>query len=604
METIRKIYSLLESDQKTRCALLLVVFSISALFQVAGVASIAPFVALLDNNELIHTNKWLSFAYETVGVSSDTEFLVGFAAFVMVMTISSNLVGALTTRVSIHTSQELGTQFQRDMYKGYLRRDYALMARLNTASLMSALSQETGRFVYMVLTPLLNLISYVLTALTIVILLLVIDPLAAIAVSLVIGVIYATTYRLSTSRLTFHGKRVGEINDRRFRLMSESLGGLKEVKLLGTESQYQAAFTKLNDEGRESNVAIILLADLPRYFLEAAAFSALLGLAIYMLLQGASNDSIVAVLSLYAMAGYRLLPVAQNILRCASSIKANASVIEILEPHIRIGRQLQSSDNDGAPPLPIPPGPIELDCITYTYPESPQPALHEVSIRIPSRAITVLVGPSGAGKSTLADVLLGLLRPSSGSLKIDGQPIDQSNVRSWQRNLGYVPQSIYVLDATIAENIAMGSPGSPSMERVAKAARLASLSSFVEALPAGYQQTTGERGGVLSGGQRQRIGIARALYHDAQVLIMDEATSALDAVTENEVLDSLRALRRDKTIIMVAHRLSTIQSADWVVFLKGGRVVAQGTYQDLAQQSDDFRELLTAAKHVSHNQIN
>lgn len=597
METIRKIYSLLESDQKRRSALLLLVFSISALFQTAGVASIAPFVALLDNSDLIHTNKWLRIAYDAGGFHSDTEFLVAFAIVVMCMTVASNLVGALTTGISIRTSLSLGTEFQRDMYRGYLHRDYALMARTNTASLMSALSQETGRFVYMVLNPMLNLFGYVLTALTIVLLLVVIDPIAAVAVSVVIGAIYAATYRLSTARLSRHGKRVGEINEQRFRLMSESLGGLKEVKLLGTEEHYESAFSKLNQEGLESNVAITLLADLPRFFLEAAAFCALLGLAIQMLLRGASNESIVAVLSLYAMAGYRLLPVAQNILRCASSIKANASVIAILEPHIVIGRSLRDPVAPQPTAPPVRPGPIELEDVTYSYPGSTRPALHRVSVRIPSRSITVLVGASGAGKSTLADVLLGLLTPSSGRLLVDGQPISRSNLREWQRNLGYVPQAIYLIDATIAENIAMGSPSSLSMERVVRAAQLASLGPFIDSLPNGYRQMTGERGGLLSGGQRQRIGIARALYHDAHVLVMDEATSALDGVTENEILMSLRELRRDKTIVLVAHRLSTIETADWIVLLQDGHIAAQGTYHELAESNQDFRRLLAAARY-------
>lgn len=597
MNTIRTILSLLDSSQRRRCALLLVVFSVSALLQVVGVASIAPFVALLDNTQLIHTNRWLRAAYELGGFQTDSQFLIWFAVAVMAMTIISNLVGALTTQIAVRTSFALGADFQRDMFRGYLRQDYSRLARINTATLMSALSQEAARFVYMVLTPLLNLVGFVLTALTIVLLLIVIDPVAATAVSLIVATIYAATYRLSTHRLAFHGARVSEINEKRFRLMSESLGGLKEVKLLGTESHYETLFERLNSTGQQSNAAVVLLTDLPRFFLEAAAFCALLGLAVYMLIQGDNTASIVAVLSLYAMAGYRLLPVAQNILRCASSIKAHASVVDVIEPHIRTGRSTINEISAGSHVESLQTGPIALHDVTYTYPNSTIASLSKVSVRIPEHAITVLVGASGAGKSTLADVLLGLLRPSSGQMTVNGQTIDSSNVRAWQRNLGYVPQSIYLLDASIAENIAMGSPETPDMARVTRAARLASLNRFIESLPNGYLQSTGERGGMLSGGQRQRIGIARALYHDAEVLIMDEATSALDAITENEILESLRSLRHEKTIIMVAHRMSTIQAADWVVYLKDGAVLAQGSYHELADSSPEFRELIRAAQH-------
>ncbi|MFO1407132.1 MAG: ABC transporter ATP-binding protein [Steroidobacteraceae bacterium] len=601
METIRAIYALLDESQKRRSAILLLVFSASAMLQVVGVASIAPFVALLDNTALIHTNRWLKAAYDIGHFHSDKQFLVWFAIAVMLLTVVSNAVGALTTRTSVRTSFAMGAEFQKDMFRGYLCQDYAVLARTNTATLMSALSQEAARFVYMVLTPLLNLISYSLTALTIVALLVAIDPVAALIVSAIIGVIYSATYRLSTERLSFHGRRVSEINEQRFRLMSESLGGLKEVKLLGTEAHYQSMFERLNSEGQRSNAAVVLLTDLPRFFLEAAAFCALLGLAIHMLIKGADTDSIVAVLSLYAMAGYRLLPVAQNILRSASSIKANASVIEILAPHIKAGRAAPANDETDVAEGRFPAGPIALEDVSYSYPETATPALRNVSISIPPRAITVLVGESGAGKSTLADILLGLLRPSHGAMTVGGALIDRTNVRRWQRNLGYVPQNIYILDATIADNIAMGSPTARSMDRVKRAAGLASLDRFIESLPRQYEQVTGERGGMLSGGQRQRIGIARALYHDAEVLIMDEATSALDAFTENEILESLRSLRGEKTIVMVAHRLSTIQAADWIVMLKNGSVAAQGHFRELAENNDDFRAMLAAATHTAHS---
>ena len=603
MNTIKTILSLLDSSQRRRCALLLVVFSVSALLQVVGVASIAPFVALLDNTQLIHTNRWLRAAYDFGGFRTDSQFLIWFAVAVMALTVISNLIGALTTRLAVRMSFAMGAEFQRYMFRGYLRQDYERLSQINTATLMSALSQEAARFVYMVLTPLLNLVSYSLTALTIVALLVAIDPVAAVAASLIVGSIYSATYRLSTSRLTFHGTQVSRINEQRFRLMSESLGGLKEVKLLGTEAHYETLFEQLNSTGQRSNAAVVLLTDLPRFFLEAIAFCALLGLAVYMLVEGRATESIVAVLSLYAMAGYRLLPVAQNILRCASSIKANASVVDILAPHILAGRQSLNSNDDSGEIQPLKPGPISLHDVSYTYPAATRPALQNVSIEIPERAITVLVGASGAGKSTLADILLGLLPPTTGTIAVGGITIDRTNVRAWQRNLGYVPQNIYLLDASIAENIAMGSPTVLSMERVRAVAKLASLDRFVESLPNQYAQLAGERGGMLSGGQRQRIGIARALYHDAQILVMDEATSALDVVTENEVLDSLRSLRGTKTIVLVAHRLSTIQAADWVVFLKDGSIAAQGPYSEIAASSRDFQQLLAAARYSGAHEV-
>jgi ABC-type multidrug transport system fused ATPase/permease subunit len=234
-----------------------------------------------------------------------------------------------------------------------------------------------------------------------------------------------------------------------------------------------------------------------------------------------------------------------------------------------------------------------LEHVSYSYPGATEPALRDISLEVNFHTIVSLVGRSGAGKSTLAEILLGMLTPTGGSIRSAGMEITQSNVRSWQRHLGYVPQNIFIIDDTVQANIAFGEPaGAVDIERVRTAAALANIDTFVASLPGQYQFRVGERGALLSGGQRQRIGIARALYHNADILVLDEATSALDSVTERDILETLRTLRASKTIIMIAHRLSTVKHSDQVVFLDRGSIAAVGTFAHLVESNKDFAELV------------
>jgi ABC-type multidrug transport system fused ATPase/permease subunit len=237
---------------------------------------------------------------------------------------------------------------------------------------------------------------------------------------------------------------------------------------------------------------------------------------------------------------------------------------------------------------------ITLEHVTYRYPSAPQPALQDLSLRIPARQTVGLVGTTGSGKTTTVDLILGLLEPHAGALCVDGTPITAANRRAWQRSIGYVPQQIYLADDSVAANIAFGVP-SDQIDRhaVERAARIANLHEFVTTqMPEGYETAVGERGVRLSGGQRQRIGIARALYHQPQVLILDEATSALDNLTEQAVMEAVYNLGREVTVILIAHRLSTVRAADRIFLLRGGQVAAQGTFEELVATDDAFRAMV------------
>jgi ATP-binding cassette, subfamily B, bacterial PglK len=512
----------------------------------------------------------------------------------------SNLALAFSTWYTFHYSIETGQEFQRAIFRNYLHKNYSYFGRKNSSELISVVTQESPRLVYNVLIPLLNLTSQSLVILLMAAGLLYLDWMVAVSAAFVVGGGYLLVYRFVRARLTYHGNRISKANDRRLRVLTESLGGVKEVKLLGTEHYYEEQLAGTNEIGLRSTAIIGLCGDIPKFVLETIAFCAMLGLATYLLIRRGWSNEIVAMLSLYAMAGYKLLPAAQTIFKSISLIKANGDVVPELLPQVIGGRSLAIDTHESgitaaeAARAERIKGDIRLTNVTYTYPGMHAPTLKNISLTIPRNSLVALVGSSGAGKSTLADILLGLLHPTEGQLRVGDTVIEGGTVRQWQRHLGYVPQTIFLLDDSIAANIAFGIASQADMEAVSNAARMANIDRFIEGLPGKYDYRVGERGALLSGGQRQRIGIARSLYRNGDVLIMDEATSALDSITEREIMATISGLKATKTIVMVAHRLSTIRAADLIVFMSDGVIQSCGTFDELVQRDAMFRHVVLA----------
>jgi HlyD family secretion protein len=596
LELFSKLISLFTRRQRRKLLVLQIAFALTAVVQVAGVASLAPFIALLSNPGVIQTNPITSYLYRTLGFGSTSEFLVAFAVVIIVFIAFTNAAGAATAWLSARFSQTLGVELQQAVYRSYISKDVTYFAQNSTSAMTSVITQDTPRFVFMVLQPALSLTSQAFVVLLIAVGLLVIDPVSALLALAAIGGSYVAIFSFIKNRLGIYSKRFQVANVAKFRLISESLGGIKEIQLFGTEAQYDAALNRVNFTTSRALASTIIFGELPRFLIETIAFCALLSVSIYLLVSGKSATQIVSVLSLYAMAGYRLLPAAQNMFKSASQMKANASALYAILPHVLDGRARKFD-----PPLPVgrddtaPVESIRFSNVCFAYPGAAAPALSDVNLELPGNSLVALVGASGAGKSTLADVLLGFLRPSTGDVALGPLSLAQSPRRLWQSRLGYVPQTIFMIDDTIAANIAFGSdPHQVDMERVKRAARMAAIDEFIATLPKGYEFVVGERGAMLSGGQRQRIGLARALYRDADVLVLDEVTSALDNQNEKDVLATLRRLRKTKTIVMIAHRQSSIAASDFVVFLKDGQVSGTGTYHELMTDNDDFRRLMSA----------
>lgn len=588
LKTLRR---LLTPVQWRRYGLLQAYFVLTGFLQVAGVGSIAPFVALVADPSLVQRNQYINRIYLAMGFASDAEMLIAMAIFTMLLIAVSNAIAAGATWLIMRFSLSVGLQIRRELYASFLLRDYVRLSSTNSASLTAKVTQGANRIVYNVIQPLLNLVSQGMVVVAVVIVLVWYRPVAALSVSVLVGVGYILLFRAVRARLSAQGALAWASVEANQRHLAESFGGIKEIKLAGLAAEYQDRFLSQVRRGVRAEALTALLADAPRFVLETLTVWVLLGVAIVMISKDVPSRDIVAVLSLFAMAGYRLLPAAQNVFRHAAMIRANTASAFSIVPDVLEGRRLlELEQNQSASVAGVSPGPIEFKDVWFQYPGGKDPVLRGLSVAIQPNMLTVIVGSSGSGKSTMADLLLGLLRPERGSVTLSGVSITDLGA-SWQRQLGYVAQSIFLKDDTIAANIAFGDP-SPDAERIRSSAKLAGLEEVVDALPLKFESMIGEGGGRLSGGQRQRIGIARALYRHAGVLILDEATSALDGSTEHDVLESLLALTSQVTIVMVAHRVSTIRAADRIILVSKGQVEAEGTFDEVMQKSEPFRRLV------------
>ena len=392
-------------------------------------------------------------------------------------------------------------------------------------------------------------------------------------------------------------------NTGRFTVATEALAGIKDIKILGREGYFLERFSNHSAKFSKLQAWVAVIGQLPQYFMETVAFGGVIALILVLLSLGQEGSKIIPLVSFFVFAGYRLMPAFQEIFYGVSSVQFNRASLD------KISRDM--SEETTAPPvfqkreLPTPlvlRERIALENMSFYYPYSRQIALSHVSLEIPKSSFVGLVGPTGGGKTTLGDVLIGLLSPSEGRMTVDGVEIRGNNVWNWQRNIGYVPQQVFLYDDTVVRNVVFGLPDERiDRTRVEEVCRIANLHDFIEQeLPNGYDTPIGERGIRLSGGQKQRIGIARALYHDPEVLVLDEATSSLDGITEKAVLQAIENVAKKKTVIAIAHRLTTVKNCDTIYLIDKGAIVARGTYEELMERDEQFRAMAREPKKPIH----
>ncbi len=591
MKTIKKFLYLLSDQERKRAYLLLIMILIMALLDMLGIASIMPFIAVLSNPEIIETNEILNKVYKfsgKFGIETINEFLFVLGIFVFLFLLSSLAFRALTHYAQVRFLAMREYSLGKRLVEGYLHQPYSWFLDRHSAEIGKTILSEVGKIVGKGLAPLLELITQSAVTLALVTLLILVDPKLTIIVGLTLSIAYALIYNFTRSFVTRIGEESIKVNETKFTALSEAFGAAKEIKLGGLEQIYIKRFSDPAKTLAKDTASVSIIGEMPRFALEAITFGGMILVALYLMSKSGTFINAVPILALYAFAGYRLLPALQRIYNDIIRIRFTIPALDSIYKDLKSLKPYSLTNNKETLPLKEK---IVLKNIYYNYPNSTRTALKDINFNIQARSTVGLVGATGSGKTTTVDIILGLLEAKQGALEVDGIIINKDNRRSWQRSIGYVPQHIFLSDDTIAANIAFGiDPKDINQSSVEYASKIANLHDFViTELPKQYQTTIGEKGIRLSGGQRQRIGIARALYHNPQILILDEATSALDNLTEKAVMEAVHKLRKNITIIMIAHRLSTVKNCDNILYLEKGELKEQGTFDKLIQANDKFR---------------
>ena len=586
----RKLLSFFSNGEKRQILLLLLSTTVSGLVQAIGVASIMPFIAVVADPALVAENRYLTWAYDALGFTTTNDFLrfLGFFAFVMLL--ATNLLVGINAWLTFRVCHLGEYNLARRLMSRYLARPYLFLLQRNSSELVKMVVTEIDRVAIGTLMAGINVFSDAITTLFIVVLLVVIQPWVMTVTLVVLAVAYLLIYLLIMPKVTRLGAEFATLNTEIYKNAHEALDAAKAIKVLGREEHFVERFSRPLLRSSRNAISYSTLDIVPAQSLELVAFGGLVFATVYLIGDTGDAGGILPVIAMLAYAAYRLIPALQGLFDGVEAIRYKTAALDGL---------WQDYSDSSAEPSPtaggvlVPRHSIRLDDISFRYPDGRQDTLSGLNLTIPAGRAVCLAGPTGAGKSTTVDILLGLLPPSAGGVRVDETLVTPGNVRTWRNSIGYVPQVIYLIDDTIANNIALGTePGEIDYGRLERAARIAELHDFVVSeLEAGYQSVVGERGAKLSGGQRQRIGIARALYRDPAVLILDEATNELDLATEARILDSLRALG-DRTIIFVSHKPSVATFCDEVVVLESGRIAAQGSYAELTAPGSRHRALL------------
>ena len=588
----------LSSDEKRRLYILLVITFFVALFDVAGVASIAPFFTLVSQPEIIETNNILSkifyfLGFEDVDSTEDVQnFLIIVGLSVFIFMITSLSMKAWSIYMLERFAQSCNFSISKNFVENYLRQDYSWFLSKNSASIGKNILSEVNAVVSGIMLPGLMFFANISSVIIIILGLFIFDPLLATNVFVPLIGIYLVFTMVAKKYLTNIGEDRVLANEERFRIVQSGFSSIKELKVSNLEHTLLEDYEDPALRFAKHTATQHIIGKLPRYFIEMLAFGGVLALVILLIISSGDFNSILPILILYAAAGYRMMPSLQQVYAQLTTVRFSKPALDILYKELKemdlkeeskLTKQFKKISYTKS---------LSLENINYNYPSSNKNIISNLSIQIPYGSKIGFVGPTGSGKTTVIDIILGLLEPTNGNIFVDDKIIDKSSHASLRSMIGYVPQTIFLRDGTVSENIAFGiDKKDVDITMVKKAAELAQISMHIESLPHGYETQVGERGIKFSGGQRQRIGIARALYLNPKILILDEATSALDVITEEKVVHEIMNSLESITIITIAHRLSTIKDCDEIFVLDEGKLIGRGNYNQLIENNDLFKAL-------------
>lgn len=565
----------------------------SSLAEVVSLGAVVPFLGLLTAPDLAFAHPLIISLAASWGVTTSDQLILPATIVFAVAALAAGALRLLLLWVSTRLAFSAGSDLSIELYRRTLYQPYKVHAARNTSAVLSGVGKVGGAM--NVLSQCLLLISSAILLISIVAALIVVEPFISSVAIVGFGVCYGIITWVARGQLQQNSQRIADEQTRVFRAVQEGLGGIRDVHLDGTQPLYCDVYSKADRPLRRGQGNNIFIAGSPRFAMEALGMVLIAGLAYFLSGQEGGIVASIPVLGALALGAQRLLPaLQQGYSAWATIIGSQASLADTIE---LLDQPLPATMPHGnIKPLDFSKE-ICFEAVSFKFASDAPNVLEDLNLTI-SRGMRIgLVGATGSGKSTALDILMGLLEPTQGRLLVDGRPLEGERLYSWQRAIAHVPQNIYLADSSIAENIAFGiSPDQIDMDRAKEAARQAQIADFIASRHGGYQAQVGERGIRLSGGQRQRLAIARALYKRARVLVFDEATSALDNITEQALMVAINSLSDDLTIIMVAHRLSTVRECDLIVELDDGRVRNRGSFDELVSRSQNF-QLATHEKH-------
>jgi ABC-type multidrug transport system fused ATPase/permease subunit len=590
---LARLWRHLNRRRRQQFTLLMCLMLVSAFAEVVSLGAVLPFLAILVAPDRLFNHLFVADLAQAYGVTTAEQLALfltfAFAAAALIAGAIRMLLLSVSTRLAFASGADLGIEvYRRTLYQPY----HVHVAR-NSSEVISGITDKVNGVVFGVLFPFLLLISSLVLLVAITIALFVIDPMVASVAAVGFSATYALITLFFRRRLLLNSQRIAYEQTQVVKALQEGLGGIRDVLLDGTQPVYCEIYRKADYPLRMAQGNNSFIAGSPRYAMEALGMVLIAILAYALSLRVEGIAPALPVLGALAIGAQRLLPALQQCFGAWASIVGNqaslADTVELLDQPLS-----DKAEQFSPAPLQIRDS-ICFVRLSFRYSKQGPWVLDGINLIIPRGARVGFVGSTGSGKSTALDILMGLLKPTEGELLVDGLPITGNRLKAWQRNIAHVPQSVFLADTTMAENIAFGVPTNDiDLDRVKQAARQAQIADFIESSLGGYQAKVGERGIRLSGGQRQRIGIARALYRRSRVLVFDEATSALDNTTEQSVMEAIQGLGSNLTIVIIAHRLTTVRRCDTVVELEQGRIVAQGSYEQLLECSPSFRRMASA----------
>jgi ABC-type bacteriocin/lantibiotic exporter with double-glycine peptidase domain len=601
MKDLKNILDLISTKDNHNVIYVVFIAIIMSLIEAAGIVSIIPFLAVLGNPDLIFSNKLLNYFYSKailVGIQTADIFLIllGLVSFFVI--IFSSLFRTYANYTMHHFTEMVRHRLETRLLEIFMVKPYSFYVNSHTAEISKTILSEVDHLITNMIRPLINLISHSFVSLAILLVLFLINSWVAICAIFILGAIYSIIYVSLKKKLYSLGKDMIITNKERFLTVSEAFGFIKEIKLYNIEKNYITRFQKASITYAKTHAKQIVINQVPKYIIEAFAygFILLLLIALMLITGGLSQNTlgdILPIVGIFTFSAYRLIPACQTIYSCLSSLRYGKPLIDSFNFEVQTNA-VNNSNSNKEKNLSKTINCIELKNLTLWYPNSIKPALKDINIKIFNSRFIGLVGSTGSGKTSLINIILGLLRHTEGSIKVDGETISEDNPLYKIGTIGYVPQDIFLTNQTVYENIALSTPMDKiNVDKVKKCAQMANIHDFVEQqLPDKYDTYVGERGIRLSGGQRQRIGIARALYSNPQILVFDEGTSALDAITEQKIMNSINSIKNNKVIIFVTHSLRTLKKCDQIYVLDQGIIVDSGTHVELQKKCEKYRLLM------------